>query len=504
VSAHAPSRHRSSSSSLPPLDERTQEALDVRATSTRRRGWVVRRALLAADIVGLLVAFAIAHVFGGNHGVTIAEEVLLFLASLPVWAVLAKLHRLYDLDEESTDHSTVDDIVGVLQLVTIGTWGFFVASWLLGLGQHDAPRLAAFWLTAIVMIVAFRVVARTLSRRSVAYLQNTVIVGAGDIGQLVGRKILQHPEYGLNLIGFLDSDPRDRRSEVEGVQLLGSPERLPELIEDLGIERIVIAFSNDRAEETIALVRRLRSLDVQIDIVPRLFDILGPKVSVHTIEALPLLSLPSARIPRSSQAIKRAIDIVGAIVGLVLTAPLFAVIALLVKRDSPGPIFFRQIRLGMNMREFETLKFRTMKVNTDTAAHREFIKQTMTHKASTTESGVYKLDRSDAITRSGRWLRKTSLDELPQLINVLRGDMSLVGPRPCLPYETEFFEEHHFERFLVPGGVTGLWQVTARAHSTFGEALDMDVVYARGWSLGLDLRLLCRTPLQLLRPGNTR
>jgi lipopolysaccharide/colanic/teichoic acid biosynthesis glycosyltransferase len=116
---------------------------------------------------------------------------------------------------------------------------------------------------------------------------------------------------------------------------------------------------------------------------------------------------------------------------------------------------------------------------------------------------MYKLDRNDSITRVGRWLRKTSLDELPQLINVLRGDMSLVGPRPCLRYETEYFEPYHFERFLVPAGVTGLWQVTARAKSTFGEALDMDVAYVRGWSLALDLRLLLRTPAQVLRPGAT-
>jgi lipopolysaccharide/colanic/teichoic acid biosynthesis glycosyltransferase len=113
--------------------------------------------------------------------------------------------------------------------------------------------------------------------------------------------------------------------------------------------------------------------------------------------------------------------------------------------------------------------------------------------------GIYKLDRSDAITDFGRWLRKTSLDELPQLINVLRGDMSLVGPRPCIPYETENFAPHHLERFQMPQGLTGLWQVTARANSTYGEALDMDVAYVRGWSLGLDLRLLLRTPLQVLR-----
>jgi lipopolysaccharide/colanic/teichoic acid biosynthesis glycosyltransferase len=151
------------------------------------------------------------------------------------------------------------------------------------------------------------------------------------------------------------------------------------------------------------------------------------------------------------------------------------------------------------MRPFTAYKFRTMRVDVDTTAHREFIRRTMTSDASVNDNGLYKLDRTADVTRVGSWLRKTSLDELPQLINVLLGDMSLVGPRPCIPYETENFEPHHFERFLVPAGITGLWQVTARAHTTFGEALEMDVAYARNWSLGLDLLLLLKTPFQVLR-----
>jgi lipopolysaccharide/colanic/teichoic acid biosynthesis glycosyltransferase len=197
--------------------------------------------------------------------------------------------------------------------------------------------------------------------------------------------------------------------------------------------------------------------------------------------------------------IKRTIDMVVASAALLVTAPLFVAIALWIRRDSAGPVFFRQTRLGANMREFTTLKFRTMSVGTDEEAHRAYIRRTMSADAAVEEHGMFKLDRGSSVTRAGRVLRKFSLDELPQLLNVIRGDMSLVGPRPCIPYETENFAPHHFERFLVPAGVTGLWQVSARASSTFGEALDMDVAYARSWSLGLDLRLLGRTPTQVFR-----
>jgi lipopolysaccharide/colanic/teichoic acid biosynthesis glycosyltransferase len=215
------------------------------------------------------------------------------------------------------------------------------------------------------------------------------------------------------------------------------------------------------------------------------------------------VGLPAAKLLPLSRAIKRLADIVGASLLLVATAPLFAYAAVRIRLDSPGPIFFRQTRLGMNMREFTLLKFRSMRVDADDSAHREFIRQTMDAGARPTANGLFKLERPDAITPFGRWLRKTSLDELPQLINVLRGEMSLVGPRPCIPYETEHFEERHFERFSVPQGITGLWQVSARAHATFGEALDMDVAYARNWSLGLDLELLARTPAHLLRRRGT-
>ena len=476
----------------------------LRRRRPRNRGWLVRRMLLLGDVAGLTLAFVAGGLaVGGSTGFTEPGDLAVFAATLPGWVVVAKLYGLYEHDEERADHSTADELAGVFNLVTVGAWLFFVGVLLTGTRGISLSRLAAFWLFAVVCVTLGRAIARALCRRSLLYLQNTVIVGAGEVGQLVARKLLQHPEYGLNLVGFVDDRPRERRTELEHLALLGGVDRLPELIALLDVERVVIAFSNSAESDLVELVRSLRDVDVQVDFVPRLFDLVGPKAAIHSIEGLPLVGLPPIRLSRSSRLVKRAVDAVGATAGLLITAPLFAVVAVLIRLDSDGPVFFRQTRLGLEMREFSVLKFRTMRIDTDVEVHRAYIERTMSPTAAPNANGIYKLDRSDSVTRVGRWLRKTSLDELPQLVNVLRGEMSLVGPRPCIGYETRGFSPHHFERFLVPAGLTGLWQVTARAHSTFGEALDMDVAYARGWSLGLDLRLLCRTPIQLLRSRGT-
>jgi exopolysaccharide biosynthesis polyprenyl glycosylphosphotransferase len=472
-----------------------------------RRGWLVRRVLLAADVIGFLVAFfATELLFLGNDvvdNVGIGEETLIFVLLLPAWVVAAKLYGLYDRDEERATHSTADEVVSVFHLVTVGVWLFYATSWLAGFWQPDQAKLATFWLLGLLCVVTGRSVARALARRHPAYIQNTVIVGAGDVGQLIGRKLLQHPEYRINLLGFVDAAPKPMRRDLRDVDLIGAPDEIVEIVRNRDVDRVIVAFSQERHEELLDLVRALRNQDVQIDVVPRLFEAVSSTAPVHGIEGLPLLSAAPTPVPRSSLLLKRALDVVGASILLALTAPLMVLIALLVRRDSPGPVFFRQDRLGMDMRRFTFLKFRTMREGTDDVPHREYLKQIMRVDALPSTNNLYKLDRSDAVTRVGRWLRKTSLDELPQLINVLRGEMSLVGPRPAIPYELELYAPHHFERFIVPAGLTGLWQVEARAHSTFAEALDLDVVYARSWSLGLDLRLLLRTPLLVFRSRET-
>jgi exopolysaccharide biosynthesis polyprenyl glycosylphosphotransferase len=391
----------------------------------------------------------------------------------------------------------------VFHLVTVTTWLFVAIPGLTGVTGTELARIVVFWVAAVVLVTLARWIARTLARRDTAYVQRAVVVGTDDVGQLIARKLLHHPEYRIELAGFIGSPPSDSGPDLEHVPLLGPLEDAAELVTAHAVERVIVAFPDAPTAELLSLVHSLRQLDVQIDVVPRLFEVVGPNVDVHGVEGIHLLGLPPARPSRSSRVLKRSLDVVVASVLLALTAPLFAYIAFRVKRDSPGPVFFRQRRVGLGMHEFTVLKFRTMQVGTSEAEHRKYVATLMDRNAAPTSNGLYKPDRADVVTPFGRWLRRTSLDELPQLVNVLRGDMSLVGPRPCIPYELEHLAPHHFDRFLVPAGMTGLWQVKARAHATIAEALDLDVAYAHGWSFGLDLRLLCQTPLEVLRPRHT-
>jgi exopolysaccharide biosynthesis polyprenyl glycosylphosphotransferase len=479
------------------------------AAMWRRRGWLMRRLLLAADIVGLSVAFAVTELLYGSSGspdtFDLGDEISLFFLLIPLFAIGAKLLGLYDRDEERTSNTTADDLARVFLLSTTGIFILSRAVFLIRGHSPDATKMTVFWILLFSCVAVARAVARTAARRTAAYVQNTIVVGTDDVGQLIGRKLLQHREYGVNLLGFVDSEPRPLRPDLAGagIGVLAEPDVLPELARQRRVDRVIFAFSSEPHSALLQLVRKLRDGGVHVDIVPRFFEVVGPKTNVHDVEGVALVGLPPVKIPRSSQVAKRALDVAVATVALLVSAPFFALIALAITLDSPGPVFFRQRRLGKGMREFTVLKFRTMRVDVDESAHRAYIAETMDAKATVGENGLYKLDRSAEITRIGRWLRKTSLDELPQLINVVNGDMSLVGPRPCLPYELEHFEPHHFDRFLVPAGLTGLWQVRARAHATFGEALELDVLYAHSWSLGLDLELLAKTPLQLVRAGST-
>ncbi len=486
------------------VDERTIEIVERRRRTAivRRRGWLVRRALLLADLVGLLLAFFVAQwLFGASESAIdhVGEETewLVFLMTLPGWAIVAKLYGLYDRDEERTDHSTVDDVVGVFHLVTVGTWLFFATAWLTGIANPDMPKLVAFWALAILLVAIGRATARALCRRSVTYLQNTIIIGAGDVGQTIARKLLNHPEYGINLVGFVDDEPKERREDLRHLVLLAGPDRLPGLIRLFDVERVIIAFSNQPHEDTLDLIRSLKDLDVQIDIVPRLFELVGPNVGFHSVEGVPLFGLPPLRLARSSKLLKRTMDLTLSVVGLVLLSPLLVAVALAIKLDSRGPVFFRQVRMGKNG-VFRMWKFRTMALNADERKHE--VAHLNKHLHNGGDPRMFKIPNDPRMTRVGSFLRRYSLDELPQLINVVMGEMSLVGPRPLILDEDQHIATWGRQRLDLKPGITGPWQVLGRTEIPFEEMVKLDYLYVTSWSLIHDLRLILRTLPVVVRP----
>lgn len=483
------------------VDEGTRDLIrERRSGHGHRRGWVVRRALVAADILGLTLAFAFSQIVADPPDATSATnkigawaEVFVFVATLPLWVVLARLFGLYSKDEEHADHTTVDDTSGVFVVVTIGSFLLLVMSWATAAANPYMPKLLVFWVSSIALVAICRAGGRAYARRSKAYLQNTVIVGAGNIAQLIASKIVRHREYGINLLGFVDKTPRSRRDDIGDLTILGDIVELPEIIDELDVERVIIAFAGQDQGRLLEDLRPLRSHDVQIDVVPRFFDLMGPGAEFHAIEGMPLIGLAPTHLPRSSVYLKRALDVIGSAVLLALLAPLMGYIIVRIKLDSRGPAMFRQTRPGLRGRPIEVLKFRTMTTHPGSPKGES---APLTDTDLVDEFAVsFKVRCDPRITRYGRVLRRRSLDELPQLINVLRGDMSLVGPRPMLPQE--FAERKSTDAvdaiLAVKPGITGYWQINGRSDADYSDRVRLEQQYVANWSLGLDFTILGKT-----------
>jgi exopolysaccharide biosynthesis polyprenyl glycosylphosphotransferase len=258
---------------------------------------------------------------------------------------------------------------------------------------------------------------------------------------------------------------------------------------------VIVAFSSDSHETTLETLRELEKLDVQIDIVPRLFEGVPPESHFHSAEGLTLIALPRARLSKTSMMLKRSLDVVCSLAGLVLLSPLLLAVALAIKLDSSGPVLFRQTRMGRNFGTFRIVKFRTMTVDADARKH----EVAHLNKHRNGDARMFKVHDDPRMTRVGRFLRQTSIDELPQLWNVLVGEMSLVGPRPLILDEHAHVNGWGLKRLELKPGITGLWQVLGRDDIPFNEMVEFDYRYVSGWSLWSDVRLLFRTIPVLLR-----
>ena len=459
----------------------------------------MRRLLLAADLAGLLLAFMLAQALVptpvGADTVESSLELALFAASLPLWIFLARLHGLYDRDEERSDHSTVDDVFGVVQVVTIGTWVFLAAMHITGLAHPTLSRLVVFWVLAASIVPLLRTITRIVGRRQDAYIQNVVIVGSGQVARNLALKISKHSEYGLNVVGFVDHDDGAATSRGKPLTLLGGTDELPRLVRERSIDRVLIAFSTETHDETLDVIRSIQDLNVQVDIVPRLFEVLGTSAQLHTIEGIPLVGLPTTALSRSSRVLKRTFDVIGATIGLALLSPVLLAAAILIKLDSRGPVFFRQVRAGAGGRPFRIFKFRTMIA--DAEERKAQVAHLNMHLGE--DPRMFKVPDDPRVTKAGALLRRSRIDELPQLFNVLRGEMSLVGPRPLI-----LDEDQHVRRWARAGlnlkpGITGLWQVLGASDIPFDEMTKLDYLYVTNWSLAEDMRLMLLTLPSLAR-----
>jgi exopolysaccharide biosynthesis polyprenyl glycosylphosphotransferase len=351
------------------------------------------------------------------------------------------------------------------------------------------------WLLMIVLLISKRLLVRLARRvfwaRGIG-IDRVLIVGAGRAGQRIMQHIYSNPQLGYRVVGFVDSDPADENlglateHRVERPPFLGPPGAVSNLIEEHDVSEVIIALSPADHRRIFQLIQECRQMDVSFTFLPDLFEMALDRVQIHEVAGLPLIELRETRIHGWNYAVKRAMDMAIASLVLIVTSPILALISLAIKVDSDGPIFLRQIRVGRNGQEFVCYKFRSMVKDAE-----KLKAQLMTQAGA--NGPLFKLKDDPRITRVGRVLRRTSLDEIPQFFNVLLGEMSVVGPRPQVPSEVEEYEDWHFQRLQVTPGLTGLWQVNGRSDLSFDEMVKLDLYYAENWSPWLDIKLVLRT-----------
>ncbi len=326
-------------------------------------------------------------------------------------------------------------------------------------------------------------------------IKRVVIVGAGEIGRTVMRTIVARPDLGYRVVGFVDDNPDKGYTDIGRFRALGPLDNLPAVLDEERPDEVIITLPWMYHRKIMGIVRECERRQVRPRIVPDLFQMSLTQVNVEDLGGVPLIGVRTVSISKGALLVKRLIDVTVAAVGLLLGAPLFGLIALAVRLDSPGPVIFRQTRVGLRGRHFEMYKFRSMHVGAEE-------QQDMLADLNEADGPIFKIRDDPRLTRVGRILRRLSLDELPQLVNVLRGEMSLVGPRPPIPAEVEKYQEWHKKRLEAPPGMTGLWQVSGRSRLSFDEMVLLDIYYIENWSLWLDFKILMRTiPKVLLGEG---
>ena len=503
---------------------RLTDASAVRVPGRAPR-WIVpsiKVLLVFADALAAALSFILA--FTVREGVSAFESngswawsnrfapygALLFL----VIAIRLLTLRYVDLYRIRGEFSFVDDGLRVFKATAIGSLLIVAVAFLYRGGfafrsfSYARSVFVADFVFAFVSLGLIRYLMRagqTIVRRRQINLIPTLVVGRGPEASLFINQMRERPALGYRVIGVVDIKPIDGRESgiYEGVPVVSNLEGLPDAIRDSGANEVIIADPEVNSEALFeVMIRCGRRRGVEFRIAPSLFNCLPRKTEIDQIGVLPMIRLFREPLSSGARLLKRSCDIVISAASIALLFPLWVLIALLIKLDSKGPIFYTQERVGMDGRLFLVFKFRTMKVGADSDTHREYQRAFIAGRAEANlgEGGkpTYKLLADPRITRVGKFLRRTSLDEVPQLLNVLMGDMSVVGPRPPIPYEVESYELWHRKRLDMKPGLTGLWQVSGRNRLPFEEMVRLDLFYNENWSLLLDLKIILRTGLVML------
>lgn len=507
-----------------------EQVIEARAVSVPGRAprWVipvVKAALVLADLALAALSFALAFYIREGEmviarsldgGFRWSAEFAPYAALLPFVLPIRLLAFYYlDLYRLRGEFSFVEDGVRVFKATAIGSLLIVAAAFLYRGGfeyRAFSYARAVFVLDFFLALAAFGLVrlmvrmGQTFARRRDINLIPTLVVGRGPEAALCIKEMRERPSLGYRVIGVVENGVIDDSVplEFEGVPVVSDIKGLPDAIRESRANEVIITdpeVSGDSLFDVMMRVGRRRGVEFRI--APSLFNCLPRKTEIDQIGALPMIRLFREPLSGGARITKRASDIIIASVAIILLAPLWLVIALVIKLDSRGAVFYKQERVGMDGRIFLFYKFRTMRVDADDAAHREYQQEYIAGRAEAMlvegERPAYKLVGDARITRVGRLLRRLSLDELPQLLNILRGDMSVVGPRPPIPYEVEAYQLWHRKRLDMKPGLTGLWQVSGRNRLPFDEMVRLDLFYIENWSLLLDLKIILRTLPVMLR-----
>ena len=425
----------------------------------------------------------------------------LYLVISTIFAFVFQYNNLYKINVILNKAS---HLTSVIKSLFFGILTVIVLSFIFKYFEVFYSRLTLF--TFSIIYLAFLFIIRVeilrnvfLKLRNKQFKRNFIIIGAGKSGKLLATKIILEDSMGINIIGFIDDNKNIGEDIVAGKKVLGTINQIQIIIKQNKVDEILVVMDNVSYDRLLEVIDICKELEVNVRLTSELFDIVTKKVSTEKYADFPVVDVSSRINRRFNLIFKRAFDILTSIIGLILLSPIFLSIAILVKLSSPGPIFFYQERIGREGRAFKFYKFRSMFVSNGEDEERrnmmlDFIKNDF-------GNGKKVIDEA-RVTKIGRIIRKTSLDELPQLFNVIKGDMSLVGPRPCLPYEFENYASWQKRRVNVLPGCTGVWQVTGRSSVSFKDSIVLDLYYINNMSPWLDLQILLKTiPVMLFARG---